>query len=307
LSNDTRTLHTRVLDYIRYQKMWDEGQSVVLSVSGGVDSVVLLDLIYRTNRAHKGDLRVVTFNHGIRQESVDEVAFVHELAKAKGVPCEVYELKLKEGSHLQERARDARREVLAKYSNSKVATGHHQNDQAETVLYRLLRGTGLSGLKAMLPCQGMFVRPLLFVPKSELVAYANEHQLSWLDDPSNQKTARGKIRELFPLMEKIRPNPSSTLARNARLFARDEDYLQLLTEDKFKILYQDGKILLSEIQSQHHSIQLRLIRRLAIENELIPSAKQLEAFLQWEPIDGSRLPLSKGLSLVCTDKYIQIE
>lgn len=167
----------------------------IVAVSGGVDSVVLLDML-----AHIADVQLVVahFDHGIRQESADDALFVAELAKKYNVPFESERAEL--GPDVSEAiARQHRyaflRKVAKKYTATALITAHHQDDVIETSMINIIRGTGRSGLSS-LSSTNEIIRPLLQIPKAELISYANEHDLKWREDSTNNDTKylRNKIR-----------------------------------------------------------------------------------------------------------------
>ena len=154
MSDPVRTLHRRVVEHIQVESLWSKGQSVLVAVSGGVDSTVLLHLLHQTQAAHKGKIKVMSIDHGLRPEATQEVRTVAVQCEALGIPFEARSLAVTPGPNLAERARDARREALLSVDADCIATGHHQDDQAETVFYHLLRGSGLRGLQGMQPRNG---------------------------------------------------------------------------------------------------------------------------------------------------------
>ena len=139
--------------------------SICVGVSGGVDSMVLLDILHKTMRAHQGVLQVCAIDHQLRTQSAAECAFVYEESQKRGIPCVVKRMEITQGGNLYERARIQRQALLLQEGCTRIATGHHQNDQAETLLYRLLRGSGIDGLAGMTPQRGVWCRPLLFASK----------------------------------------------------------------------------------------------------------------------------------------------
>lgn len=159
----------------------------VVAVSGGVDSVVLLDLLSH----QKGlDLVVVHVDHGIREDSGENADFVQRLAKARGF--DFYSTTLKLGPHAsEENARQKRYEYLLavkeKVGAKAVITAHHADDVVETMVINILRGTGWRGL-ASLTSQPDIMRPLLLCRKEELLTYASEHHLDWYHDSTNDST-----------------------------------------------------------------------------------------------------------------------
>ena len=147
--------------------------SVVVAVSGGPDSVALLDLLDRTRAMHRLEIIVAHADHGIHPESAAVAATVEALAASLGYPCEVGRLRLGAGAS-ETAAREARyrwlQEVAVRHAAVAILTAHHADDQAETVLMRLLSGSGPAGLAGMAPRAGPLVRPLLPFRRSELAA-----------------------------------------------------------------------------------------------------------------------------------------
>lgn len=165
----------------------------VVAVSGGVDSVVLLDMLYKY---HSKDLVVVHVDHGIRPESGEDAEFVRDLAKKYRLPFELVRLKLGEKAS-EEKARAARYTFLEKMSRryaGPIITAHHADDVIETIAINLKRGTGWRGLAVME--RGNIYRPLTTHFKSELLEYAERHKLKWREDATNQsdRYLRNRIR-----------------------------------------------------------------------------------------------------------------
>jgi len=171
------------------------GGSYVVAVSGGVDSVVLLDLL----RMHPGvKLTVAHFDHGMRPDSRDDRLFVQQLAKRYRLPFVYHVGNLGAGAS-EATARKARYAFLKKAQAAAgaqaIVTAHHQDDMLETAVINLLRGTGRKGLTSLTSGEGI-IRPLLEIPKSELRDYAERHGLTWREDSTNANTdyLRNRIR-----------------------------------------------------------------------------------------------------------------
>lgn len=199
----------------------------VVAVSGGPDSLALLDLLLRTRDVHHLDLIVAHADHGIAAESASVAARVRELAAALGLPCEVGELGL--GAIAGETpARTARYLWLAAVREhtaaSCIITAHHADDQAETVLMRALKGSGPAGLAGMAAASGSLLRPLLPFRREDLARYVRERELPvWLD-PANQdpRHLRSWIRcDVLPLLRRRLPEIDANLLRLARQAAAD--------------------------------------------------------------------------------------
>ncbi|HRI35556.1 MAG TPA: tRNA lysidine(34) synthetase TilS [bacterium] len=209
-------------------------ERVIVACSGGVDSVVLLHLAVHYFAANH--IVVAHANHGLRgSESDGDASFVQDLTSSLG--CEfvttmlpVFEDVATSGRSIEESARVLRYEWLESvrlvHGASTVLVAHHLDDLVETMLYRIARGTGLRGLRAMRPRQGNIVRPLLGISRAEIESYARQHGLSWREDASNQDTSihRNLLRhEVLPKLQTINP-------AYARAFERLSRYAQDVSE-----------------------------------------------------------------------------
>jgi tRNA(Ile)-lysidine synthase len=259
-------LLARVRRYASRYGLLFPGQIVVVGVSGGPDSLALLHLLLGLSSELRLDLHVAHLNHGLRDASSDEDArFVRDLAAHWGLPCSVGQADVRSmtgGRSLEEAARLARYRFLAEVaarlgvSDSRepapgaapaIAVGHNLDDQAETVLMHFLRGTGVTGLRGMLPRtplsdyrlgmegeggeDGEFwlVRPLLSIPRSEIETYCARYRLEPRFDRSNEDLTiyRNRLRhELLPLLEKHNPAIRRILAHTAEVMAGDEEILR---------------------------------------------------------------------------------
>jgi len=230
----------------RFEKEWTSlgippGAGVVAGVSGGVDSVLLLHCLLALREAGTiGMLHAAHLNHGIRGETAREDArFVEELAARWDVPCtvghmDVPALAAEKGIGLEEAAREARYAFLERVREDVgadyIAVAHHGDDQAETVLLHLIRGAGLAGLTGMRGRNGHILRPMLFLSRVEIEAWAKEQNLPFRTDETNAEPGciRNRIRlQLLPsLAADYNPAIRAGLCRTAALCARDEDYME---------------------------------------------------------------------------------
>jgi len=219
--------------------MLARGQTVGVAVSGGADSVCLLHVLVELAPRWALKLKVLHLDHQLRgAESREDARFVREMALQLGLPAHVRELDvrgLRDGTadNLEQAAREARRRFFAECLESglveRVALGHTRSDQAETVLFRLLRGCGNTGLAGILPVtrEGI-VRPLLDVDRREVELFLRERGIGWREDASNRDLAfaRNRIRhQLLPALARDwNPSLPETLARMATLAAQEEQY-----------------------------------------------------------------------------------
>ena len=223
--------------------MLDAGDHVLVSVSGGPDSVALLSFLHVLSKKLCLTLSVVHFNHGLRlTESEEDALFVAHLCQDLAIPCVVRQLDMKslspclQGLSLQEAARNIRYQELARLASdlgaNKIATGHTADDQAETMVMWLLRGTGTGGLGGIPPIRDPHViRPLLAFGRSELLLYLKEQGLTYRIDSSNAKPIylRNRIRkEVVPLLKQYNPNLNRTIARQADIVREEDIYLDQL-------------------------------------------------------------------------------
>lgn len=220
-------LRHRVGETIATHQLWRPGERVHVALSGGVDSLSLLSLLVDTAAWHGGRLTAGIVDHGTRPESREEAEFAAGWAKRLDVPVVRTQLRLGRDASEAE-CREGRYRTLLEQPNAWIATGHHREDQAETLLLALLRGSGTRGMAGMAYRRGRIVRPLLDVSKKELVEWAKFRGLTWVEDPSNfsPRHLRNRVRhEVVPLLERLRAGATEALARSARLSGEDADYL----------------------------------------------------------------------------------
>lgn len=215
----------RVRKTILRYSMFAPGDRVAAAVSGGADSVCLLHLLAGLDLR----LSVVHVNHKLRgDESEEDARFVLQLAERLGLEARIVECDVSQaGGNLEQEARRARYDLFRELPVDRVATGHTKSDQAETVLFRFLRGSGSAGLAGIRPVTtDRVVRPLIEVERSEIVDYLREHGITWREDSTNAALdfARNRIRhELLPsLARDWNPALADMLARTAE-WAYDEE------------------------------------------------------------------------------------
>jgi tRNA(Ile)-lysidine synthase len=206
------TLLTLTRRTVREHGLWKKGDRVLVAVSGGGDSMALLHVTAHLRKELGHDVVAHGVDHGLRPEAETELALAREVAESLGVAMTRSRLFVGSGGNLQARAREARyrslREEAARVQASVIATGHHADDRAETVLLRLLRGAGPRGLAVLPPRAGDLVRPLLFARTKDIVAHLYRHSLRYASDPSNAdpRFLRVRVRrELIPLLEQLSP------------------------------------------------------------------------------------------------------
>lgn len=269
-----------------------EGDRVIVGVSAGVDSMVLMHLLNQLRQDFSLSLIIAHLNHGLRpEESKREAELVRKESLRLGLPFEYEELNVREfqeakGISMQDAARRVRLQfflqLLKKHEGNKIALGHHADDQVETILLRLLRGSGLKGLKGMLPIrEGKVIRPLLEVWKEEIEAFASENSISFLLDSSNlgEDYLRNRIRQkLIPLIEKqYQPGFRKTLFRTSTRLRDEDDFIEKEAEKAYeKMAHQEGREIsfkFSDFQFLPKAIQWRFLQK-ALESMRNKSDRQ---------------------------------
>lgn len=249
-----KDLLEEVAAYAAAHQLWQRGDHLVVACSGGADSLSLLDILARLARRDKLQLTACYVHHGIRKAADQEIALVRQEAIKRrcGFACQyvnVPQLAANEHRSLEAIGHRERYRILYETARacgaSAIAVAHHADDQAETVLLHLLRGSGLDGLSGMRPRRGGVIRPLLGVTKAQLTAYAKAHQLPYCEDETNKDTAyrRNRIRwELLPLLKTYNPAITADLNRLAAILAAEDDYLSACSKKEYaKFVCQKGK------------------------------------------------------------------
>ena len=227
------------------------GQTLRVALSGGLDSVVLLDVLQRLGPERGIFLAALHVNHRLQAEADAWVAFCEGLCRDRGIPLSVAQVTVERlpGQSLEAEARRARYAVYESQTDDWLALAHQRDDQSETLLLQLLRGAGVRGLQAMpvvraLPTLGAprLLRPLLTLDRALLARYAVARGLAWIEDPSNQDTrlARNFLRRrVAPLLDEGFPSWRSTLSRSAGHLASAQRLLDEMALQDFAFCRQD--------------------------------------------------------------------
>lgn len=206
------TLITLVRRLVLDESLIARGARVLVAVSGGPDSMALLDVLARLRARAGFELVAHGVDHGLRPEAPAELDLAADLSRALGVPFGTTRVQLAPGGNLQARARDLRLAALRAAAEGAsaqcIATAHHADDRAETVLLRLLRGSGPRGLACLPPRSEDLIRPMLRARRADVLSHLGRHHIPFADDPSNAdpRFARVRVRhELLPLLTDLSP------------------------------------------------------------------------------------------------------
>ena len=307
---------------IKKNRLIVKNDKIVIGISGGPDSVALLYLLNSLKKELKLTLHIAHLDHMLRKESHRDKAFVERLAKRLKIPITTGQINVKGLARLgslEEIARNARLGFLFKVAKDikakKIALGHNLDDQAETVLMRILRGTGLSGLTGIFPKREIadfqIIRPLIEVRRREIEAFLKKKKIKPRLDTSNLKDIyfRNRIRNrLLPLLEReYNQNIKGVLSNMAESVGCDYDCLNRLAYKAMKRM--GAKINLKKFLKLHPAIQ-RMVLRLTITRVkgdtrriTFQHIKELEDLILNRPVN-SVVDLPKGVSVIKEKKYL---
>lgn len=240
-------LKGNVIDTIKRYNLIKNGDSIVIGVSGGPDSICLLHILNELKQELNFKIYVAHINHLIRKEAEEETEYVQEFCKKLGVECFVKRIDVqKEAKELKRGTEETGRkvryeffeEVLEKTKSNKIATAHNNNDKVETIIMNILRGSGTSGLKGIEPIrEDKYIRPLIDIEREEIEKYCLENKLEPRIDKSNNENiyTRNKIRNVaIPyIKQEFNPNITKTINRLSEVVSEENEYLDKITERTF--------------------------------------------------------------------------
>jgi tRNA(Ile)-lysidine synthase len=312
----------KVIYAIKSKDLIKPNDTVVIGVSGGADSICLLYILNKLKNKLKITLHIAHLNHMLRKESTKESNFVKSIAKKLNIPVTIGRINVSKnlnGLSLEEAARNARFVFLIKVANKlkakRIALAHHFDDQVETVLMRILRGTGLYGLSGIVPKRKMgkidIVRPLLNIKRREIEAYLNKRRINFCTDKTNADETyfRNRIRhKLLPLLKKeYNKNIEEVLFNLAQNAATDYDYLKVAAG---RAQGSDGNRLNLDKLFRMHPSLLRIKLRNSISclqgdtrRITFKHIQELEDLIFNRPT-GSIVDLPKGISVLKKSKTI---
>ncbi len=228
----------KVLSYIKKQHLIEKDDKLIVALSGGADSVALLYFLKEIQGEYQLELLAAHVNHGIREEADEDEAFCNRLCEELGVPLRCFhiepeELENEKGMGLEEAARAARYKLLEQCLKEagfdKIVTAHHANDNAETMLFQLFRGSGLKGLSGIPAARGWIIRPFLCVTREEILKYLCDNDLKHVEDVTNRDTrySRNRIRaEIIPAAERVNASAVENMSRCAEQLEDIQAYLE---------------------------------------------------------------------------------
>lgn len=303
-----------VKKYIIQEKLINKGDHIIIGLSGGADSVCLLHMLYCLKNQFGGfSISAIHVHHGLRGEDADKDAeFVQELCNEFGIECGVFFFDIKEEVKKlkmseEEAGRFIRYSVfekeIKKYAAGKIAVAHHKNDQVETVLFNLFRGTGLTGLSGMHSKRDNIIRPLLCISREQIEKYININNLKYRNDSTNflDTYSRNKIRlNIISYIEKeINSNIVEHVYETSCIIKSEEEFIIQYVDKVFEknVKYKENKyvILIDDMVLEHIAIQKRLIRKIifTLSNQL----KDIQSIHVNKILDLICKPVGKKITL----------
>ena len=267
------------IDFGKERELLPRGTRLLCAVSGGADSMCLLHLM--KSRAAELEIQVFAahYEHGLRgEESLRDCAFVENWCREKGILCvsehgDVRAYAREKGMGTEAAARELRYAFLQKTAEelgcTRIATAHNAEDNAETLLLNLCRGSGAAGLRGIPPVRGNIIRPLLGCTRAEIEEYLRENHVPHVEDSSNagDEYSRNLIRHrVTPALREINPAFSSAALRTAELMRRDEDCLSTMAEEFIRENFDGVSLPLERLRALHPAVAGRVFRRLCPES-----------------------------------------
>jgi len=271
----------KVLDYTEEYEMLPESGLVLICVSGGADSMCLLEVMRHISYEEMFDIAVAHYNHELRGDESDrDETFVMDICEAHGIPFysgrgDVALFAKKRGLSIEEAARDMRYDFFYDTAEvagaDRIATAHTMDDNAETMIINLVRGAGANGMSGIPPVRDTVIRPLLRVSRDEVMSFIDERGIQYVDDSTNGMDiyTRNKIRHsIIPVIKEINPRFNDAASTAAELFRADEDFITDIAD----LFIQDCCIGLTanaaDLAVLPFSVSSRVIRKLYGSNHL---------------------------------------
>lgn len=269
----------KVLDYVNKNNILEHGDSVILGVSGGADSVCMLYLLNSLKEELGIELTVVHVNHGIRgMEAERDAEFVEHISEELGVECKIFHIDIpaiaREKKMSEEEAGRIERyavfeSVAEEISANKIAVAHNLNDNSETVLFHLFRGSGLKGMTGIPVKRGKIIRPLLCLTRKEIEEYLEKNELNYCIDSTNKETeySRNKLRlEILPyIKENINSKAEEHIVNTAQSLREVYDYIECQTNEAYEECVRNN-IILNKAKDLPSVILNEVIRRWIFKN-----------------------------------------
>ena len=278
-------LKENVLETIKKHNLINDGDRVVCGISGGPDSISMLNILreIKEEKLYDFEIFVAHINHGLRENAKIDEKYVKEYCDKHGIECFVLNTNIKEVAEIEKRGleetgRIIRYEffdkVLRETNSNKIAIAHNSNDNVETIIMNVIRGTGLSGLKGIEAKSGLYIRPLIESNRELIEKYCEDEKLNPRHDESNDENVytRNKIRNVaIPyIKEELNPNILETITRLSEIVKDDLNYLDIQTENAYKAMCLEEKNITENVYNVENEATIILdLKKFNKENRAI--------------------------------------
>lgn len=323
-------MKNKVLDTIKKFNLIQNGDRIVLGVSGGPDSISMLNILNEIKNEFQFEIYVAHINHMIREEADEDEKYVQNYCEKNSIQCFVKRIDVQQFANnnkigTEEAGRNIRyeffEEVLQEVGANKIAVAHNKNDKIETIIMNLLRGSGLLGLKGIEPIRdNKYIRPLIECVRQEIEEYCEQNQLNPRIDKTNFENdyTRNKIRNIvIPYIQKeFNPNLIETMDRLSHVATDESDYIEIQTQKVYKKLLVEKTekqivLRLKEFNEQDKVIKNRII--LSAIKQLMGSTQRIEKIhiediikLCNNNVGNKFLMPNKNIKVLVKDKKIYI-
>ena len=305
---------TEILNTVKKFNMISKGDSVLIALSGGADSVMLALFLIKIREQYSLKLTAAHVEHGIRgKESLEDAAFCEKFCKENGIDFKVMHIDApaeakKHKMGVEEYSRKARYDFFKTFECDKIATAHNLSDNIETMLFRCARGTSLKGLCAIPAKRGKIIRPLIEISSQEIRNYLNDKNIPYRTDSTNSDNnySRNYIRnEIIPRLKILNSEFESHAAHLISSLQDDEDFIEKHINEIYNDYCIDNKISVSGIKSLSQSEKSRIIAKWLNENNLPVNDNDISGILVLQE-KNSRFQISRGIYAVSAAGFIRL-
>lgn len=292
------------------------GKTVCVALSGGADSVYLLHKLAEYSANFEYRVTAAHINHNLRgAESDRDAVFCKELCEKLAVPLKLFEIdvisKARKGESIEEAARRLRYDALFSVECDYIATAHHLDDNVETVLINMLRGTGLKGFCGIPRRRDKIIRPLLEFSKEDILTECNENGWDFVTDSTNNSDdyTRNLLRhKVTPVLRQINPSFSRVFSRNLQLLKQDRDYLETASKKLYMTVKTTNGLDIKALKNEHTAILSRVVQAYCKEvSGITADMTHLEEFVRIIRAGQGSYELSKGYRAVANGKFFVLE